>query len=160
MNAAILNDILPVVITLFVVMVFFAYIFIRTPDSFRLKFLGIPLLLLSVFVSVSTFDGLLGNSVWGPPTTKFGLIGYHTLGPDGEEPIIEAWVYLPNASTKLYKFPYSKELEEKLKDVMERQSAGQMMMGEWVDNLAPGTGGDDVEGMTFMILTPSKVIPK
>lgn len=160
MNPAILNELIPVVVNLFVVTVFFAYLFIRTPASFKLKFLGIPLLLLSAFVSVSTFDDLLGKSIWGPPTTKFALISYYSYGPDGDNQTIEAWLYLPDTSTRLYKFPYSKELEEKLKDVMERQAQGQMMMGEWVSNLVPGTGGDEVEGLTFKILTPAQVIPK
>ena len=160
MNPAILNELIPVVVNLFVVTVFFAYLFIKTPSSYKVKFLGIPLLLISAFISVTTFDDLLGNSVWGPPTTKFALIAYHSYGPDADRPIIEAWLYLPDSSTKLYKFPYSEELEKKLKDVMAKQAAGQMMMGEWVSNLVPGTGGDEVEGLTFKILTPSAVIPK
>ncbi len=158
MNVDILNEILPVVINLFVVTVFFAYLFIKTPTSYRLKFIGIPLLLVSSFISINTFDDLLGHSVWGPPTTKFSLIGYYSYYSNSDNKIIEAWTYLPDGSTKLYKFPYSEELERKLEGVMKRQKDGKMIIGEF--NSSTEKNGDKNEGLKFKILTPSLAIPK
>lgn len=149
MNAEILNDLLPVAINLFVVTVFFTYLFIKTPTSYRLKYLGIPLLLLSAFISVSTFDNLLGRSVWGAPEVKFTLISYRPIGSDPKDSIIETWLYLPDGTTKLYKFPYSKELLEKLKKIVEKQQEGKMVVGEMVD-----------EKLTFKILNPAEIIQK
>jgi len=161
MNAHIFMDILPIASVLFVTVVFFTYLFIRTPSSFRVKFVGIPLLVLSSFIGLYSVEGLLGKSVWGPPDGKFYLIDfYSTMMDTDENSIIEMWLYLQDGTTKLFKLPYSDELLEKLKDVKKRQEGGQMLMGEWLTNPQYGSSGDEMTGLFFKPLAPSQIDPK
>jgi hypothetical protein len=154
-------DILPIAAVLFTVIVFFTYLFIRTPSSFRVKFIGIPLLVLSSFVGLYSVEGLLGKSVWGPPDGKFYLIDFYSTIVDTEDnSIIEMWLYLQDGTTKLFKLPYSDELLEKLKDVKKKQEGGQMMMGEWLENPQYGSGGNEDGGLYFKPMTPSHIDPK
>lgn len=150
MNADVMNELLPVVINLFVVTVFFAYLFIKTPASYRLKFLGIPLLLLSAFISVNTFDNILGHSVWGTPDTKFSLIAYRATNRDPKDSIIEVWLYLPDGTTKLYKFPYSEKLFKKLKKATKQQQDGNIVIGEYASD----------GHLIFKFIKPSEIIRK
>lgn len=161
MNADIFMDILPIAAVLFTVVAFFTYLFIRTPSSFRIKFIGIPLLVLSSFVGLYTLDGLLGKSVWGEPEGKFYLLHFHaSMTQTEEDAIIETWLYLQDGTTKLFKLPYSDDLMKKLKDVKKRQDEGEMMMGEWLTVQQPGNTGEEITGMFFKSMSPSQIDPK
>lgn len=161
MNADIFIDILPIAAVLFTTVAFFIYLFIRTPSSFRVKFIGIPLLVLSSFVGLYSVDGLLGKSVWGPPDGKFYLISYYsTMVESEEDAIIEMWLYLQDGTTKLFKMPYSDDLLKKLKDVKKKQDEGQMMLGEWLTTPQPGSTGEEMTGIFFKPITPSEIDPK
>ena len=152
MNMDIINfiqDILPISVSLFIMAVFFAFLFVKTPSSYKLKFFGIPLLLFSTLVSVYSMEGILGKSFYGTPPEHFMLIDYRTAAVKDGKRIIEAWLYLPNNTTRLYKFPFSKKLNQTFENAKKKMDQGIPLIGNMIDNV-----------VEFAPIDPSELLPK
>ena len=100
-------------ITAVLLTVLVSYILIRTPAKLYIKFLTIPLLFFLLYSTMDKLNDVLGYAY---PTIPVGKV----IVMDGtrQGKVIELWVkHLGETDTRLYKMPYTKELQKKLKEI-------------------------------------------
>jgi len=154
MNIDTLLDFIPMVSSLLVLTTFFVYVYIKTPSSYKLKLLGIPLVLMFSLFTITTMDKMLGTSIKRDLPEDFILISYHVIKKKGE-PYIEIWIK-KDEKTKLYRVDYNRKLENQLSMALKRKAKlGIPQKGEWKKR-----GGENDDGPTFYDFPHRKVYPK
>ena len=92
-------------------MIFVCYILLRTPAKFFVKFITIPLLFFLFYSTIYKLNDILGNAY---PVIHVGKVILLDGLKNGQT--IEIWVkHLGERDTRLYKLPWTKELQKKLK---------------------------------------------
>ena len=123
-------------ITAVLLIVLVSYILIRTPAKLYIKFLTIPLLFFLLYSTMDKLNDVLGYAY---PTIPVGKV----IVMDGtrQGKVIELWVkHLGETDTRLYKMPYSKELQKKLKEGKKARQQGNPMVLEWKESKSKQNG--------------------
>ena len=104
-----------------------SYILIRTPAKLYIKFLTIPLLFFLLYSTMDKLNDILGYAY---PTIPIGKVILMDGTRQGK--VIELWVkHLGETDTRLYKMPYSKQLQKKIKEGKKARQQGNPMVLEW-----------------------------
>ena len=114
-------------ITAVLLIILVSYILIRTPAKLYIKFLTIPLLFFLLYSTMDKLNDILGYAY---PTIPVGKV----IVMDGtrQGKVIEIWVkHLGKTDTRLYKLPFTKELQKKLKQAKKAREQGNPMVLEW-----------------------------
>jgi len=114
-------------ITAVLLIILVSYILIRTPAKLYIKFLTIPLLFFLLYSTMDKLNDVLGYAY---PTIPVGKV----IVMDGQRQgkVIELWVkHLGKTDARLYKLPYTKKLQKKLKQAKEARDQGNPMVLEW-----------------------------
>ena len=100
-----------------------AYVFIKAPVEYYLRFLLIPTMLISSLFSVVFLYASLGYGVAKTLPEKFEYLGHNiVLDSSYKKSNIEVWVH--GKRSRLYVITYSKEAEKKLKEAQEQKKSG------------------------------------
>ena len=114
-------------ITAVLLTVLVSYILIRTPAKLYIKFLTIPLLFFLLYSTMDKLNDVLGYAY---PTIPVGKVIVMDGARQGK--VIELWVkHLGETDTRLYKMPYSRELQKKIKEGKKARQQGNPMVLEW-----------------------------
>jgi len=114
-------------ITAVLLIVLVSYILIRTPAKLYIKFLTIPLLFFLLYSTMDKLNDILGYAY---PTIPIGKVILMDGTRQGK--VIELWVkHLGETDTRLYKMPYSKQLQKKIKEGKKARQQGNPMVLEW-----------------------------
>ena len=114
-------------ITAVLLTILVCYILISTPAKLFIKFLTIPLLFFLLYSTMDKLNDILGYAY---PTIPVGKV----IVMDGQRKgnVIEIWVkHLGKPDTRLYKLPFSKELQKKLEEARKGRQEGNPMVMEW-----------------------------
>ena len=114
-------------ITAVLLIILVSYILIRTPAKLYIKFLTIPLLFFLLYSTMDKLNDILGYAY---PTIPIGKV----IVLDGvrQGNIIEIWVkHLGKTDTRLYKLPYTKQLQKKMNEAKKARQQGNPMVLEW-----------------------------
>ena len=114
-------------ITAVLLIILVSYILIRTPAKLYIKFLTIPLLFFLLYSTMDKLNDILGYAY---PTIPIGKV----IVLDGQRQgnIIEIWVkHLGKSDTRLYKLPYTKQLQKKMNEAKKARDQGNPMVLEW-----------------------------
>lgn len=131
MNNEILLLLLPLTIVLVGVVTFLTYLFISSSAKFYIKVIGIPLILFAIYFSTTFSLNMLGRAYLGYPPNGFSLISYVVAVDKDHTKKIQLWARLKDGSTRVYQFPYSKQVEQELNRSMQRRKKGIRQRGEW-----------------------------
>lgn len=153
MSTEILQLLLPVIITLVGTATFLIYLFIFSTVKFHTKVFGIPLIVFSIYFSTTFAVNLMGKAYLDYPPDEFALIAYTLVTDKNRTRSIQLWAKLKGGETKLYQFPYSREIETELKEAMERKQRGVHMIGKWKKKRNSKNSSD-------MTLRMQKEVPK
>lgn len=93
----------PLVAVFTALVAFFAYLLIKVPHSYRLKWFGIPLLLLSAVFSYHIFESNLGYAYEHELPETFIYLDHIVVVGDNDTPITEVWTLSKTGSTRLYR---------------------------------------------------------
>ena len=104
---------------------FLIYLLIQVPNFYRLKFLAIPLFLFLACAYVVEIPTVLGMPKRGYPDQQFSLVGYKMTFIN-QHLFIEAWV-LEAGKSKLYQFPFSEELADKMRRMSQNGHPGKFV---------------------------------
>ena len=114
-------------ITAVLLIILVSYILIRTPAKLYIKFLTIPLLFFLLYSTMDKLNDVLGYAY---PTIPVGKVIVMDGNRQGK--VIELWVkHLGETDTRLYKLPYTKELQKKIKEGKKARQQGNPMVLEW-----------------------------
>ena len=114
-------------ITFAVLMIFVCYILLRTPAKFFVKFITIPLLFFLFYSTMYKLNDILGYAYPVIPVGKVIILDGVKQGRT-----IELWVrHLGKDNTRLYKLPWTKQLQKKLKEAKKAREQGNPMVLEW-----------------------------
>lgn len=91
------------------------FVHLHAPGRGVVKLLVVPLALSCVLASPVLFTQLMGYAVSWPLPDKFTFVAYNPVVKAGRKVGLEIWVRAGGA-TRLHLAPYSKELEQILKD--------------------------------------------
>jgi hypothetical protein len=130
MTSPFLSVLLPIELLLVTITVFFVYVFLRTPHTFRIKFIGVPVLLFGAFYALLNLDGMLGRPYPGVPSSEFTFINYRVALDKENKKWIELWV-LDKKSSRLFVFPYTKEAEKQLRPAQAKTQKGIAQKGKF-----------------------------
>lgn len=122
MNVDLMYLTLPLWLLEMMVLAFSVYVFLQVPQKYRLKLIMIPLAFLVSLASIFVFDAMLGYAYPSQLPEKFVLMGYNVIMKDNKKHSIEVWTR--KKSTRLYVVPYSKPLEEALKEAGKKAQGG------------------------------------
>jgi len=114
-------------VTFAILMIFVCYILLRTPAKFFVKFITIPLLFFLFYSTIYKLNDILGYAYPVIPVGKVILLDGLKNGQT-----IEIWVkHLGERDTRLYKLPWTKELQKKLKQARKAREMGNPLVIEW-----------------------------
>jgi len=114
-------------ITAVLLIVLVSYILIQTPAKLYIKFLTIPLLFFLLYSTMDKLNDILGYAYPVIPVGKVIIMDGTRQGK-----VIELWVkHLGKTDTRLYKLPFTKELQKKLKEAKKARQQGNPMVLEW-----------------------------
>lgn len=100
-----------------------AFLIIKLPKRFWIKFISIPLILIIGLMFAQNIQQVWGFPFPGLPQGKFQLQSYRVLYQTGDVMRIEAWV-IQKRKSRLYVFPYSREVDQKFAQAMREQGSG------------------------------------
>ena len=99
---------------------FSLFLFITAQVNFWIRFVGIPIILALCIWGYAELDSILGYPYPGIPPTEVVLLGYTIQSGKDHKLELVIWVR-DKDGTRLYKFPWTKKTEEKLKEAMKKQ---------------------------------------
>jgi hypothetical protein len=105
---------------------------------YAVKYVAIPLILLTTYILVVQGDQMLGRAYDVRPEGKFEFVDYRVIVDKGIKRI-ELWVIQENKS-RLHLIPYSEKTENQLAKAKTRKKNGQRERGEF------GAPGKDKKG--------------
>ena len=114
---------LPFILWIVGLTAFTAYVYIKTPDRYGLKFAAIPLAFIVAFFSFNIFLGSIGISYPHQLPETFEYLDSRLIAKDGKKNSFEVWVN-EGAHSRLYLIPYSKNMEEQLNAAKARKLKG------------------------------------
>jgi len=122
----------PLVMIFSFIAIFQAYLMIKTTAKYYFKFLAIPALLLTGFLSFQFLDDQLGYAYPSELPKKFIFLGFNIIGDGIKINYIELWAQSEGGRSRLYRIPYSEGLATKLKNVKARHDEKLVdMVGEF-----------------------------
>ena len=92
------------------------------------KFIVVPIVFAAIYLSFITNLDFIGRPYYAKPD-KF-LYKHHTVDTIKEQTWITLWAMV-DKQDKLYRFPFNKETEEKLKQSQKRSQEGTPQVGEF-----------------------------
>lgn len=104
---------LPLVGSLIALSAFLAFLLIKIPKTYALKFVGIPALLLYAYFSYTFYGNILGRAVPFELPQKFVLLGYAVK----DTKHIDVWIN-EQGETRLYVIPNTPSARTKLQRAM------------------------------------------
>ena len=114
-------------ITAVLLIILVSYILIRTPAKLYIKFLTIPLLFFLLYSTMDKLNDILGYAYPVIPVGKVIVLDGVRQGN-----IIEIWVkHLGKTDTRLYKLPFTKQLQKKMNEAKKARQQGNPMVLEW-----------------------------
>lgn len=116
-----LQQLLVVEIVLMTFIVFMTYLLIKLPASYKIKFIGIPVLIFGGFLAIQTFRDILGYPVPSSLPYKFTFLHYRVIH-DNNHKNIEVWI-IENNKSRLYVIPYTEKTEREMKEAKERANS-------------------------------------
>lgn len=129
---------------------FTGYLVVVAKINFFLRFLAIPLWLVFTLATLVTIDQFLGYAYPVVPP-KSQVMAYRVfLDKDTRIKMIESWMFNENGRTRLYKYEWTEEHEEKLKEGNQATKEGiplevDLRAGEFIDIPYGKPQGDHIE---------------
>ncbi len=144
----------PIIVLLTLLVSFSTYVFIQAPRKYLLKWLLIPTSLVVGVFAVFLFSMSAGYAM---PTTlpdQFTLLGSHVVVSGKKKDAIEVWGLTDKS--RLYRIPYSKQMEQALREAKEKGKGGGR-----VDLKKQGTEkGENEDQYESNLVLPSDENPK
>lgn len=114
-----------------------------------IKYLIVPILAISLIVSVTTATNLLGTPYSGVPDKKFELLNF--IVTDNRALLtIQIWVMFEDGNTRLYEMPYSPKLAKELRDAMEaKRKTGKSQYGKLTKRKNQNKNDGNYDDFTF-----------
>lgn len=122
------------------------YALLKTPSKFYIKFLTIPLIFFLFYSTIVKLNNFLGYALPTYPSGKVVLLDGQRQGH-----VIEIWVqHLGERNTRLYKIPFSQEMQEELKRGREAKKKGNPLVIEFFEGMMErGHSGQTREGAKY-----------
>jgi hypothetical protein len=105
---------------------FGSWVFIHSNRSYLLRWAIIPVSVIVAVLSARLYDVRLGYAVPADLPPKFMYLGHRVIVEKKRKTGIEVWVQ--TASTRLYRIPYSKPVEEAMDKAREQAKGGQPVL--------------------------------
>lgn len=127
MNAETFNFILPLLSVYCAVVALVVYLMLKVPSQYKLKWLAVPVLLVSSFFSYYVYMDKLGRPL---PTElsdqEFVLVAGRVVG---KKEAIEIWTLENRRYSRLIRIPYDEKTAKELQKALERGQKGVPQMG-------------------------------
>lgn len=122
------------------------YTLLKTPSKFYIKFFTIPLIFFLFYSTIVKLNNILGYAY---PTYPVGKVILHDGNRSGD--VIEIWVqHLGETETRLYRIPYTQEMQEEVKRGKEAKQKGNPTVIEFTQGkLKRGQQGQTREGAEY-----------
>lgn len=125
-------------IALFAFAVLVAYLLIKLPIAYWMRWTLVPAtLLLAWYLSVN-IPALMGRAYEGTPGDQFQYIDHQVTK---DRSTIEVWVKLPDSSTRLYGIPFDPQLAAQLDLAHEAMRQGVPVFGKFRSRAGAGSSG-------------------
>lgn len=115
-----------------------AYLIIRLPLRYGVKFITIPLVIFSTFLMVILGSDILGRPYQVYPRGEFEFLDYRVVQVDGKKEI-ELWA-IQHKKSRLHLIPYTEKTEQELAKAASRARNGGRQMGQFGGPLQDGNG--------------------
>lgn len=124
--------------------------------KYGIKFISIPLIILSTFILLVQSEGLMGRAYDSMPVGKFEFLDYRVQIVDGVKKL-ELWV-LQDKKSRLYVFTYTPGREQELSKAKSRKKKGARERGEFMTGNGKENSGSDlsISDIPFEELMPQK----
>lgn len=120
---SLIYSLLPVIGLQVLILVAALFVHVQSPGRSVVKLTVVPLALAGVLACPWFFVGLMGYAVSWPLPDAFTFIAYRPVVEKGQKTGIEIWLSHRN-ETRLLLAPYSKEMEEMLRDAAKGSKNG------------------------------------
>jgi len=118
------------------------YTLLKTPVKFYIKFLTIPLIFFLFYSTIVKLNNILGYAHPAYPTGKVILHDGYRAGDT-----MELWVqHIGEPRTRLYKVPYSRQLQEEVRSGKEAKQRGNPLVIEFFKKFKRSDGGESNKG--------------
>jgi hypothetical protein len=118
MNADMLHFVFPLLALYCFVVAFLVYLLIKVPSTYKLKWVGVPLLLVASFFSYDAYVSKLGRAF--PtllPEQEFILIEAKVVG---NKEAIEMWIKENKKTSRFIRIPYDEKTMKQIQRALER----------------------------------------
>lgn len=124
--------------------------------KYGIKFVSIPLIILSTFILLVEGEGLMGRAYDSVPVGKFEFLDYRIHIVDGVKKV-ELWV-LQDKKSRLYVFTHTPEREQELSKAKSRKKKGARERGEFKLGAGVENSGSDlsISDIPYEELMPPK----
>lgn len=149
MTQTIFQFISPLVILYFIVVAFLAYLLVKVPQKYKLKWFGIPIILVCGLFSYEIYVSKLGRPVPFelPEDEEFELVDARM---SLNKQLIELWIVEGTMQSRLIVIPFDKALFKNIKEALERgNKSGVPQIGKRKRMGGQGGNGDDLAGSDF-----------
>lgn len=99
------------------------FVYVQSPGRSVVRLMVVPLAISCVLASPVLFAQLMGYSVSWPLPDRFTFLAFQPVVEAGKKTALEIWLREDRA-TRLLRAPYSKELEQMLKDAAKGKKGG------------------------------------
>ena len=129
---------------------------IKVSMRYGIKFISIPIIILSTFMLLVEGEELMGRAYDSMPTGKFEFLDYRVQIVDGVKKL-EIWI-LQDKKSRLYVFTYTPEREQELSKAKSRKKKGARERGEFMPGDGKERSGGDlsISDIPFEELMPQK----
>jgi len=110
--------------------IFVGFLLIKSSLKGYFKFIGIPVVIVASLFAFKICSSFLGYAYPAHLPDHFMFLGYQVVTTIKGEKSIELWLRSDVSKTRLYKIPYSQQMEDKLQDASEDQMKGQVVVGD------------------------------
>lgn len=157
MNADNLYNLIPLILVFVAFSVTVGILLLTTTIRSAVKLIGIPILLVTVFVVVTSIISVLGTPYYGMPKGEFQLIAYTRIQRNNVE-YVEIWTKPMKGDTRVYAVPFTHDLQKKLEQAMQQQAqTGKPQVGKFEQNKE---SGNEQYSFQFYNFPYEKYMPK
>ena len=128
----------PLALGLILIAGFGSWVFIHSNRSYLLRWALIPVSVIVAVLSANLYNVRLGYAVAGELPPKFLYLGHKVIVEKAHKTGIEVWAQ--TSSSRLYRIPYSKPVEEAMDQAREQAKGGQPVVMRKRDTAAPSDG--------------------
>lgn len=133
------------------------YTLLKTPTKFYIKFFTIPLIFFLFYSTMVKLNNFLGYALPTYPTGKVILLDGHR-----QDDAIEIWVqHLGESETRLYRIPFTREMQEEVKRGKDAKQKGNPIVIEFEKGkMKRGQRGETREGARYKTYKLRELVDK